>query len=180
MDNYFDEPNSEPINPEAPAEAPTELPPETPEKKGYHVRVFSLVIAIVLGIAGAYLWAMSSADFRAKKAAYGKYSETVVATQSGVPLCLSDTGNACTLVYEYEVDGKTYTKTFDTLSGIDILNAGNQLRYDPNNPADAILPENTIDPDASLKKWEDAHLMQIGLGLLALAAIFMIDAFLAV
>jgi hypothetical protein len=174
MDNHFDGPNTVPTEQATPAATQ----PEAPKKQGYHFKVASLIIGLVLAGTGAYLVITRTADQRAEKAAAGKYSETVKATRTGIPFCTSDTGDTCTVAYEYEVDGKTYTKTFENLSGLDIINnADNVLRYDPSNPADAILPENTIDPDASIKKWQDGKVAKFGLGLLGLAALFVVDAF---
>ena len=174
MDNHFDEPNIEPTGPETPVEnAPT-----SPKKEGYRFRVVSFILAVILGIAGAYLWATSTADSRARKAENGKYSETVRAKLFGAPLCMSDSGNTCSISYEYEVNGKTYTKTFDNLSASDLINnADSILRYDPNNPADAIMPENTIDPDANIKKWRDGNTAALAKVAMGIAALFLIDAF---
>ncbi len=154
-----------------------EYPPVKEEKPGYHIKKGALIAAAIFAIVGICLYFVFNTQIGGG-IDRNKYSAQTRAKYTGIPQCASGEGGTCTITYEYEVDGKTYTKTFYNLDGYDLLNSNDaKIYYNPNDPNDASLAPNTLNPDNAIKNYYGGQFKSIGIALIGFGVLLLIDAF---
>ena len=148
------------------------------QKQHYKVKIIPLILAVVFGVGYGILFYLGQKEVDEKAAVDNKYSGSVEGKFKSY--CEGERQEAkCDTGIEQEVDGKTYLLKLgnDAIATKDDVRI---VRYDPNNPADAIsggTDRNTTVSDLKEEYITKKYKKSIPRVVLILTIIFLADAF---